>query len=141
MIAYLDSSVVLRVVFNSPDALPEWMQLEAGVSSVLLRIECFRSIERLWHHGHVDADELTQKRRELDTLLRRLEVLPLGDDVLNLAADPMPTHLKTLDALHLATAILFRRSPAAESQRILFATHDKLLAKAARELHFDVIGT
>ncbi len=140
MIAYLDSSVVLRVALKSPEALPEWAQLEAGVSSALMRVECYRSIERLWHHGHLDAEEVMAKRHEVDALLRRLQVLPLTDDVLDFAAQPLPTHLKTLDALHLATAILFRRSPAGASEHLLFATHDKLLARAARELHFEVIG-
>lgn len=140
MIAYLDSSVVLRVVLRASNTLPQWPQLESGVSSALLRVECYRTVERLWHDGLLDADEVMNKRREVDALLHRLDVLPLSDEVLKVAADPLPTHLKTLDAIHLATALLFRRSPAAEWQRVLFATHDKLLARAARELHFEVVG-
>lgn len=140
MIAYLDSSVILRIVLESPDPLREWPQLEDGVSSALTRVECYRAIEKLWHDRRVGDEAATRKRLELDTLLRRVAPLPLSDDVLRVAAQPLPTPLKTLDALHLATAILFRRSPDAASQHLLFATHDKQLAKAARELHFEVIG-
>lgn len=140
MIAYLDASVVLRVVLEAPEPLREWLQLQEGISSALLRVECYRTLERLWHNGELTDDELTRHRLQVETLIGRLRMLDVADDVLKLAADPLPTHLKTLDAIHLATAILFRRSPSAESQRILFATHDKLLARAARELHFEVIG-
>lgn len=130
----------MRIVLKAPDPLQEWPHLEDGVCSALNRVECYRAIERLWRDGDLSDENAFLKRREVETILGRLQRFPVSDDVLKLAADPLPTHLKTLDALHLATAILFRRSPAAESQRILFATHDKLLAKAARELHFEVIG-
>jgi len=50
----------------------------------------------------------------------------------------MPTELGTLDAIHLATAILwedFRR------EDIVMATHDTALALGARAHGFRVIGT
>lgn len=140
MIAYLDASVVLRLVLEAPDPLREWPRLEEGISSALLRVECYRTLERLWHIGELTDEELMRHRLQVETLLGRLQLLPIGNDVLNLAAEPLPTHLKTLDAIHLASAILDRRA-ATDSRNLLFATHDKLLAKAARELHFEVIGT
>lgn len=140
MIAYLDSSVILRIVLKSPDPLREWPQLEEGLSSALTRVECYRAVEKLWHDRRLSDDAATRKRLELDNVLRRVEPLPLTDDVLRVAAQPLPTHLKTLDALHLATAIVFRRGSGTAPQHLLFATHDKQLARAARELHFDVIG-
>jgi predicted nucleic acid-binding protein len=140
LIAYLDTSVVLRVVLGSPEPLNEWPSLERGVSSALMRVECYRALERLWRSGELGTDELTAKRVHVEAILDNVQMLPLGDDVLRLAADPMPTHLNTLDALHLASALLYRRSSDSALRHVVFATHDKLLAKAARELHFDVIG-
>ena len=131
----------MRIVLKAPDPLHEWPQLEAGVCSALTRVECFRTIERLWRTGQLSDEKAAAKRIEVETTLGRLQKLPVADNVLNLAAEPLPTHVKTLDAVHLATALLFRRSPAGESQRVVFATHDKQLAHAAREMHFDVIGT
>lgn len=140
MIAYLDSSVVLRIVLGEPEPLPEWPDLENGISSALLRVECYRVLERLWHGGSIETEAVETKRREVETILSRLEVLPVHDEVLRLAAEPLPTHLPTLDALHLATALLYRRSPEARDEHVVFATHDKLLGKAARAMHFDVRG-
>ena len=139
MIAYLDTSVVLRIVLESPEPLKEWSTLEGGVSSALMRVECYRALERLWRSGELGTDAVTDKRAHVEAILGRVEMLPLEDDVLRVAADPMPTHLNTLDALHMASAILFRRASA--DNHVVFATHDKLLGRAARELHFDVVGT
>ena len=138
MIAYLDSSVVLRIVLNAREALREWPRLEAGVSSRLLRVESYRAVERYWHIGDLTTEAAVSKRLEIDEILGRLELMPLDDAVLNLAAEPLPTHLNTLDALHLATAILHRRS--VQDEHFVFATHDRALAKAARAMPFEVIG-
>jgi hypothetical protein len=49
----------------------------------------------------------------------------------------MPTAVKTLDALHLSSALLLaerRRTP------VVFATHDGQQAVAARALGFDCAG-
>lgn len=140
MIAYLDTSVVVRIVLDEPDPLREWMTLEGGISSVLLRVECYRALERLWHAGELNAEELTSKRLEVTAVLQRLRLVELTDAVLHLAAEPLPTHLNTLDAIHLATAILHRRSPAVADEHFVFATHDRALARAAAAMHFEVIG-
>ena len=47
MIAYLDSSVVLRVVLGQPGSLREWKAIENGVASALLEVECVRTLDRL----------------------------------------------------------------------------------------------
>lgn len=140
MIAYLDASVVLRVVLRAPEPLREWASLEGGVSSELLRIECYRAVNRLWHTGELDDEEVTLKRRAVATLLDRLQLIELSRGVLNLATEPLPTHVNTLDAIHLATAILHRRSPGVSEEHFVFATHDRGLARAAAAMHFEVIG-
>jgi predicted nucleic acid-binding protein len=47
MIAYVDASVLLRVVLRQPNALPEWTQIEQGVSSALVATESLRTLDRL----------------------------------------------------------------------------------------------
>ncbi|MCU0723319.1 MAG: hypothetical protein MUC63_06855 [Planctomycetes bacterium] len=49
----------------------------------------------------------------------------------------MPTVVKTLDALHLASAMLFRENRAEE---VVFATHDGRQSLAARALGFRCEG-
>ena len=47
MIAYVDSSVLLRVVLRQRDALKEWRRLTQGVASALVEVECLRTLDRL----------------------------------------------------------------------------------------------
>ena len=48
MIAYVDSSALLRVLLNEPNAL-KWAAVTHAISSELLRVECHRTLDRLWH--------------------------------------------------------------------------------------------
>ncbi len=74
------------------------------------------------------------------TILRpiaSLELVELDEVVLERAAQPMPTELGTLDALHLATAVLWRDMSSAD---LVMATHDAALGLAARAHGFAVVG-
>ena len=51
MIAYLDASVLLRVVLGQPNKLKEWSQIEAAVASALVEVECLRMLDRLRLRG------------------------------------------------------------------------------------------
>ncbi len=51
------------------------------------------------------------------------------------AAEPLPTTLGTLDALHLASALLVRAS----DLELAFATHDLELAIAAGAMGFEIL--
>ena len=57
--------------------------------------------------------------------------------VLARAAQPFPVVLGTLDAIHLATALLWRERSDAD---LVMATHDATLGLAARAVGFRVIG-
>jgi hypothetical protein len=57
--------------------------------------------------------------------------------VLRRAADPFPTPLGTLEAIHLATAILWREG---RSEAPVLVTHDGALATAARATGFTTVG-
>lgn len=140
MIAYIDSSVLLSIVLDQHPQLEEWNDLHGGVSSALLRVECSRVLDRLWREGRLDEDDVAAKLGETAAILERLEKLPINDEVLARASVPLPTVVRTLDAIHLATAIAYRRRQPADERPILFATHDKQLAKAAAAMHFEVIG-
>lgn len=56
--------------------------------------------------------------------------------VLERAADPFPTTLGALDAIHLATALLVRHA----FEDLSLATHDHEMAAAARAVGFRVYG-
>lgn len=46
MIAYIDSSVLLRVVLRQPNALKQWPVIEQGIGSALVEVECLRTLDR-----------------------------------------------------------------------------------------------
>ena len=47
MIAYLDSSTVLRIILGQANALKEWRSITQGVASALVEVECLRTLDRL----------------------------------------------------------------------------------------------
>lgn len=136
MIAYVDTSVLLRVVLGEPSPLRQWRSIEIAISSELIRVEALRSIDRARvRSGLADAD-VAERRESVLSVLDGFHLAALNRDVLQRAADPFPTLVRTLDAIHLATAALARW----QHEELVFATHDVQLALAARALGFQVIG-
>ena len=137
MIVYLDTSVVLRTLFREPGRLQQWGNWEKAYSSNLLRIESFRTIDRLRLAGKISDKEVAQLAGEIQLVHDTLHIVPLTDSILQRAAESFPTTIGTLDALHLSTALSVR---AVESLDYLL-THDDELATAAKSLGFQVLGT
>jgi len=126
--AYLDSSVACRVLMREPEALP----LQASwdlVASELLEVEVRRTLHRLSLDRALSAEGLALRIGELRMLLSAVDQVPISRAILNRAAGPMPTPVKTLDAIHLATALTWSEYHGVE---VLFLTHDRQLATAAR---------
>ena len=136
MIAYIDSSVLLRVVLEQPSSLREWPEIEHAVSSVLLSVECSRTIDRfrLRNRGVVAIAEL---RESLSARLEATELLPLNKIVLDRASLPLSVELGTPGSIHLATAMIYRERVSSD---LVVATHDAALAAAARSFGFSVVG-
>lgn len=138
MIAYLDASVALRLVFREPGRLAEWKHVRAAVASALLEVECLRTLDRLMRTGSLDDHELAEHRSAVYRLIDAVELVDVSHDVLQRAAAPFPTPLGTLDAIHLSTALQWRD---ARRAALTVATHDNALATAARSMGLDVIGS
>jgi len=137
MIAYLDSSVVLRVVLQERSALKEWRRIRTGVVSALVEVECLRTLDTLRLRGSLDDERLAERRGALFAFLAKQDVVEVSRVVLDRAGQPMPVPLRTLDAIHLATALLWRED---ESPDIVMATHDGSLGLAAGAFGMKVIG-
>ena len=69
---------------------------------------------------------------------RSIGWIGLTKPVLRRASMPMPTVVKTLDAVHLASALLFQED---RGEPLVFATHDAQQATAARALGFECVGS
>ena len=137
MIAYVDASVLLRVALRQRDALPEWRQLEQGVSSALITTESLRTLDRLRLRANLADTEVASRRATILRLIASLELVEVDAVVLDRAAQPMPTELGTLDAIHLATALLWKEMSHAD---VVMATHDGALGLAAQAHGLTTIG-
>lgn len=137
MIAYIDSSVLLRVVLSQPDRLTEWPTISHAVTSALTEVECLRTLDRRYRQGLLHVEDLADRRGLVLRLLERMDRVDVSPVVLRRAAEPFPTPLGTLDAIHLATAVLWVQSRAAT---LTLATHDAQLATAARAMGLLTVG-
>ena len=138
MTVYVDASVLLRVALGQPDALPEWSRIERGVSSALMTTESLRTLDRLRLRVKLGDAEIAYRRAKILELIASLEIVEIDTMVLERASQPMPTELGTLDAIHLATALLWKDMT---QEDVAMATHDSALALAARAHGLPVIGT
>jgi predicted nucleic acid-binding protein len=137
VIAYIDASVLLRVALRQPDALPEWRQVEQGVSSVLVLTESLRTLDRLRLRARLDDSEVAKRRATILQLIASVELVEVDALVLDRAGQPMPTELGTLDAIHLATALLWKETSHVD---LIMATHDAALGLAAQAHGIPVVG-
>jgi uncharacterized protein len=137
MMAYLDTSVVIRKLQREAGSLRQWGQWERAYSSELLRVEVLRTIDRTRLHGALTDDEVADIVERARAIFDGLDLIGLTQSILNRASQSFLTPLGTLDALHLATALRLIESTETE---LTFLTHDVELATAARSLNFEVVG-
>lgn len=137
MTLYLDTSTVLRVVLGQAAPLAMWGKWDEACASELLGVEARRVLDRLRLAGVLDDDQVGAFHGALARIERSVDGIRLTRLVLARAALPMATPVKTLDALHLASALLWRER---RNPDVIFATHDPQQARAARALGFHCVG-
>jgi len=137
VLAYVDSSALLRVIFGERDALPQFRELTYGIASEILKVECLRTIDRMRLSLPLPDEEISSRRALVFQALRKMEVIPLGPAVLERAAQPFPTTLGTLDAIHLSSALLWQES---EGRALALLTHDRELGLGAKACGLSVHG-
>ncbi|HYT32815.1 MAG TPA: type II toxin-antitoxin system VapC family toxin [Thermoanaerobaculia bacterium] len=137
MIVYLDSSVLLRVVLGQAGSLREWRSIDRAVASELVEVESLRTLDRLRLAERLPDEQIASRREAVYRLLESVEIVEPNRSVLQRASQPLPTSLGTLDAIHLATALLWREKTGTD---LAMATHDDALATAARASGLRVLG-
>lgn len=118
---YLDTSVALAELFAEDRRPPEALWREPLVSSRLLEYE-------LW--TRVNARGAARTHGEaVREILARVSLVEMAPTVLARAIEPFPAPVRTLDALHLATAQFL----VSQRQELALATYDeRMRACAAR---------
>lgn len=100
-VAYVDSSALVKLVVPEPESealraeLPHW---DRHVSSALARVEVARACAR------VDA----RAARLAQRVVSALDLIAVDDALLDDAARLGPRELRSLDAIHVASALLVR---------------------------------
>lgn len=134
MNVYVDSSVLLRVVLGEPRRLRAWSKITNPVSSELIRLECLRTIDRARIRLALADEDVARYRVEVLETVEAFHLVGLNPSVLERAAEPFPTTIGSVDAIHLASALLVRR----QFEGLDLATHDDELATAGRAVGFRV---
>ena len=138
MIAYLDTSALLRIVLREAGTLDDLRTYDGLVSGELIAVESARTLDRLRNQGALTIDEATDRIGVVNEWLEAVDLVLLRPAVLSRAAEPMPLTVGTLDAIHLATALVWRDRVGPLPQML---THNAALGAAARAFGFDVRGT
>src|SRR2546421_13120259 len=137
MTVYLDASVLLRKLQREPSPLAAWGEWEHAYSSVLLRVEVLRTIDRNRLKNALTDREVAELATRAHAIFDGIEFVALTPAVLNRASHSFSTALGTLDALHLATALRLAEVLGID---LVLLTHDAELAIAARGVNISVEG-
>src|SRR5437899_2717560 len=129
MKVYVDSSVLVRLVMGEDNPVQAWGNWELAISSELTNVEVMRAIERLRVLNQVTGHTFANMSRASSALLAELELVPMQPAVLRQAAAYFPKVIGTLDAIHLATALLWQEDT---GEQLIFLTHDRQLRIAAQ---------
>ena len=112
MSLYAESSAVLAWLLDETSA-PHVRQLlgaaDAVVASDLTLIECDRVLLRAATLGELTEAEAADRRAHLTLAASRWHVLRIGPEIVERARQPFPGEpIRTLDAIHLASALIGR---------------------------------
>lgn len=123
---YLDTSVALAHLLAEDRHPPDELWREMLVSSRLIEYE-------LWNR--INARGLVRSHGEaLRSVMARLAILELSNTVLGRATERFPKPVRTLDALHLASADFLRQ----QKQTVEVASYDDRFLSAAIAMGFTV---
>ena len=122
MLTYLDSSVALAYLFSETRFPAAGFWRQRLTSSRLLEYE-------IWNRIHVRGSTAAVNSSAL-ALLSGIGLLEMSGEALARALEPWPAPIRTLDALHLATADYLRR----QGESVELASYDRRLLDAARAL-------
>ncbi len=130
MVAYLDSSVVLRHILLGEEPIRHALEFPQVVSSELLEIECRRVLHRCRLAGELTDESMATARERLDAVLGGVDLLEMTKPIKQRAMDPFPVSVRTLDALHVSTALMV----ADTTDGLSLFSHDRAMNLCARSL-------
>jgi len=137
MICYIDSSAVLRIIFNSDNAFRDYDCFEKIGSSELMVIECNRVIDRYRLENILSDAQIATAKEYLHNIIEGMYILDITHSIKARASDAFPTVVGTLDALHISTAVIWREESGINDFSIV--SHEKQMNVCAKALGFKII--
>lgn len=125
MATYLDSSAIVKLAVREPESLALRRYLRRRqplVASALARTEVLRAL--------LPAGDAAMSRGR--AVLQRIDLIRVNDRILNAAGVLRPPELRSLDAIHLATAHELGNQLGA------LVTYDERMVGAAKQLGYKI---
>lgn len=140
MVGYIDSSFLLSILLEDSQyeqSFELWHTIDSRVSSRLLEIETFINIHRYKMEKRKSEAWLAKVLTLNSECLDEISLLSLDSKVTEVVyANPLLIKCRSLDASHLATAILFQKS---HQDTIKVFSYDKRMNDVAQAINLNTI--
>jgi hypothetical protein len=138
VILYAETSAILTWILDEPQAsevTPYLRDAELILTSRLTLLECERALSRLAAQGAMPEAVAARERARLGTAAMHWDLMSIDELVVERAGRRFPVEpIRTLDALHLATALIAQAAVA----DIGLLSLDRRVRDCARSMGFTV---
>ena len=141
MALYIDSSFLLAILLEKKKErsyIRAWKKIRPRVASISLEAECVVTLRRTHRHSsrHLPSDWLQRKEAQLKELLAEVSLRTVDRAIIRqIRTKKDLCECRTLDALHLATALEFKKN---SDESIAIGTLDQEMRKLSEKLGFGV---
>ena len=125
---YIDSSVFVKAIAEEYSF--KKLKGMKVVSSELMRTECIRQIQNL-----DTSEDKASLMKNLETMIAEVSLIEINRKVLMNAELPFGKKIRTLDAIHIGTALLLRQF---SEEPVSILTHDHRMKEVAILTGFEV---
>ncbi len=131
----LDTSVLVEFLLFGGGFVLKTDSLKKIYASVLAEIEVYRALDRFRLTNRLTLEDYSEKMKEAALLFRNMNLIPVNELVVERAKGAFSVPIKSLDAIHVASAAWIRE---AHETELVFCTRDHQQALAATALGFNV---
>jgi len=110
---YFDTSSYIKVYVKEKGSLKarNLLKNKRIVSSIILQAECFCALSMKHHKGEIDERDLKTLINQIKGDRKHLDIINLTDDVIKkVESIALNSNTRTLDAIHIASALIFQDS-------------------------------
>jgi predicted nucleic acid-binding protein len=140
ILSYFDSSVILTILLEEnkkQEAYEYWQNSKIKVSSILLKIETIVTLRRTYENNKniLDSNRLIGKTKILEEYLNEVNYRIIGSKLeKEIYLKKEIAKCRTLDAIHIATALKFREIN--DNKDVTIYTYDKMMHELAERYKF-----